>query len=211
MPIITVVGCGPGGADYVTPAAQQAIRQADLVVGTNHLLELLAPAGVERVPVGIDIAAVLDTVVDEQKRGRKVAVLVTGDPGLASLAAPLRRRVGRDQCHVIPGISSLQLACARLGVDWTSARIIKAHGQVPQVLPQELESAPCVVILCGPGASWHWVQRLVSHLSGPRRIGLCQDLSWPAEQVRWYDPAELAKVEDVSSRTVAVVLKEEQF
>lgn len=35
---ITIVGCGPGGLDYMTPAAHTALSQADVLVGATRLL-----------------------------------------------------------------------------------------------------------------------------------------------------------------------------
>ncbi len=37
---ISIVGCGPGSLDYLTPAALRAIEEAEVLVGAIRLLDL---------------------------------------------------------------------------------------------------------------------------------------------------------------------------
>ena len=113
---ITIVGCGPGSPELVTPAARRAVEQAEVLLGAARLLALFAASAAERVVVDAHATRAPDEIA--ARRDRRVVVLVSGDPGLFSLAAPLLRRFGRDACEIIPGISSLQVACARLGLGW---------------------------------------------------------------------------------------------
>ena len=39
---ITIVGCGPGSQEYLTPAAIGAVEKADLLIGTERLLRLFS-------------------------------------------------------------------------------------------------------------------------------------------------------------------------
>ena len=73
----------------------------------------------------------LDQIAARRAAGRRVAVLVSGDPGLYSLAQNVVRRFGREHCEVVPAVSSVQVAFARLGLDWADARILSAHGRTP--------------------------------------------------------------------------------
>jgi precorrin-6B methylase 1 len=95
---ILIVGCGPGSPDYLTPAARRAAEGADVLVGAAHLLELFPGARAERIAVTGEIDSLLDEVAARCILGR-VAVLVTGDPGLYSLARPVLSRFGREMCE----------------------------------------------------------------------------------------------------------------
>jgi precorrin-6B methylase 1 len=65
-----------------------------VLVGARCLLDLFSDAGAERIAVDADIERVLDGI--EKRRGfKRIVVLVTGDPGLFSLAQPVIRRFGR--------------------------------------------------------------------------------------------------------------------
>ena len=136
-PVITIAGCGPGASELVTPAARRAAAEADTLVGASRLLELFGDNRCEKISVGTDIEGVL-RAIDERYRTRRVVVLVTGDPGLCSLALPVLKWFGRERCRVIPGISAVQAAFAAVGLDWLDARIIDAHGKVPESGVQSL-------------------------------------------------------------------------
>jgi precorrin-6y C5,15-methyltransferase (decarboxylating) CbiE subunit len=188
---ITIVGCGPGALDYVTPAAQAAIAEAEVLAGAARLLELFPAAAAERMVVGGDIPAALDhlsTLVGN----RKVVVLVTGDPGVRSLAQPVIARFGRDRCNVIPGISSVQVAFARLGLDWTDARLISAHHHLPDMDFAALAAETKIAVLVGGASSLPWLLELARTLEATHALFLCQDLTLPREQVTCLTADQLA-------------------
>lgn len=77
-----------------------------------------------------------------------------GDPGLASLAKLVLRRFGLHACEVLPGISSVQVAFARLGLDWLDARILSAHARLPLAVLGELSDYAKLAILAGHRVRW---------------------------------------------------------
>ena len=87
--IITIVGCGPGGADYLTAIARREIDRAEVLAGAPRLLDAFPESKAKRIPVGADIAQALDRIAG--CRARSIVVLVTGDPGLCSFAQPVIR------------------------------------------------------------------------------------------------------------------------
>ncbi len=130
MAMITIVGCGPGALDHLPPVAHRAIAEADVLVGASRLLDLFPTMTAERIVVGANIPKLLDQMAPHVSQAN-IAVLVTGDPGVCSLAQPVIQRFGRENCRVIPGISSVQVAFARLGLDWFGARLLSAHARIP--------------------------------------------------------------------------------
>ncbi|MEJ2201603.1 MAG: precorrin-6y C5,15-methyltransferase (decarboxylating) subunit CbiE [Desulfuromonadaceae bacterium] len=172
---ITIVGCGPGGAAYLTDAVRQAVNHAGLLIGASRLLELFPEAKGERVAVGTDMAAVL-RIMEDRLEQLPIVVLVSGDPGLHSLAQPVLRRFGRHRCRLLPGISSVQAAFAAVGIDWMNVRILSAHGTTPDIDPRELASCDKIAVLAGSPAALNWTGKLAGQLE-PRRILLCEDLS----------------------------------
>ena len=161
-PWITIAGCGPGGKDYITPAALAAIRQADILVGAGRLLETFPKSRVKRIPVGADVEAALNQM--KTCKGRKVTVLVTGDPGLCSFAKPVVKRFGPASCRIIPGISSVQTAFARAGTDWQDARIINAHSGYTAIPPSSLADIPKLAVLAGHPEARNWINAVAAIL-----------------------------------------------
>lgn len=183
MKSIIIVGCGPGGLDCLTIAAQQEICQAKVLVGTARLLDSFPDVVAERLVIGCDIARGLDAMAERIETGPMV-VLVTGDPGLCSLARPVIDRFGRAACRVIPGISSLQAAFASIGEDWFGARILSAHHTTPDIDPASLTGDARLAILAGNPANAAWVDALAQALLPTHEIFLCENLTLPDESIR---------------------------
>lgn len=202
---ISIVGCGPGSLDYLTPAALGAIEGAEVLVGANRLLDLFPASPAERVVVSAEISEVLDQIAARADHQR-IAVLVTGDPGLFSLAKPVMERFGRTRCRLIPGVSSVQTAFARIGIDWADARIISIHKEYPVDYAQ-FADADKVAILCGREGSTKWVaDHLLTNRPADRRIFMCQNLTMDDEQVREVGADDLATL-DAAPSTIVLIIK----
>ena len=123
---LAVVGIGPGAADWRTAEAVRALGTAEEIVGYQLYLDLIqdlvggkpchaAPLGEElvRVERALDLAAA----------GRKVALVSSGDAGIYGLASLVLERLEqgdrpdwrRIELAVVPGLSALLAASARLG------------------------------------------------------------------------------------------------
>jgi precorrin-6Y C5,15-methyltransferase (decarboxylating) len=126
--LVTVVGVGPGSREYLLPAAAEAVNEADLLVGGKTALALFAPLKKEHLLLGSDLKGALDYVAEARKT-KRVAVLLSGDPGFFSFLPRLKQRFGMENLRVIPGVSSLQLACARIGLQWQDLCCISVHGR----------------------------------------------------------------------------------
>jgi cobalt-precorrin-7 (C5)-methyltransferase len=205
---IQIVGCGPGSPRYLTVAARQAVTGADVLVGSARLLGLFSDHPGRRVVSGADIPALLDEVARERAAGRSVAILVSGDPGLFSLGAKVVRRFGREHCHIVPGISSVQVAFARLGLDWADARILSAHARLPQVNAEELRRHDKIAILTGSRDAVRWAAQLAEALRSSHESFLCENLTLDDERVRPVTPDELASG-DAASLAIVVCIRRE--
>lgn len=201
---ITIVGCGPGSLEYLTPMARRAIDKAETLMGAERLLELFPESLAEKIAVGGDVKAAL-AAISERLRRKKITVLVTGDPGLCSLAHPVIDQFGIDACMVIPGVSSIQAAFARAGVDWLDARILSAHGREPDVDAESCRENASIAILAGNQMALRWIADFAEKLGG-RRAVVCENLTLPNERVREMDAAALCDIE-ASPQTVVLLLK----
>src|SRR6202020_561921 len=75
----------------------------------------------------------------------------SGDPGFFGIVRALRAR--GVQPGVIPAVSAVALAFARLGLDWDDALVLSAHGRDPGPVAAAALAHPKVAILTGPGES----------------------------------------------------------
>ncbi len=204
---IIIAGCGPGSPDFLAPTVRRAVEGAEVLVGARRLLDLFPESAAEKIAVGADVEQAL-RAIDERRSDKKIVVLVTGDPGLCSLARPVVDRFGRDACLVIPGVSSVQAAFARLGLDWTDARIIDAHREDPAAVPEGLRGVAKIAVLAGRQEAFRWVAGLAEAVGEGYRIYACEDLTLPGERVREVGKKDL-DVLRFSPRCVVLFLRED--
>lgn len=204
---LTIVGCGPGSPDYLTEAGRRAIARAEVLAGAPHLLDVYATPGHDCIRGCSPIEELLAAIAERRKQ-ETIAVLVSGDPGLCSLATLVLRRFGPDACEVIPGVSSVQLAFARLGVDWLDARIVSAHKDIPDLAPQDLAVYDKIIILAGHKQSQQWIADLADALGNERSLVVCEDLSQQSESIRCVAIPEFRALQ-LSTRTIVLLLKKD--
>ncbi|MEV6595589.1 precorrin-6y C5,15-methyltransferase (decarboxylating) subunit CbiE [Actinoplanes sp. NPDC051346] len=110
---LTVVGVGADGWSGLSGTATAALTAADVILGSDRQLALL-PAEVpgERVAWPSPLLPALPGLLDTH-RGRRIAVLASGDPMFHGIGATLLR-LG-ERVRIIPHPSSVSLAAARLG------------------------------------------------------------------------------------------------
>lgn len=121
-----LVGTGPGNLSQITPAAQQAISNADVVIGYSLYLDLVQPL---LQPQQIIEASPITQERQRAERaialaawGLTVAVVSSGDCGIygmAGLVLEQLQRAGWDgktpSVQVFPGITALQSAASLVG------------------------------------------------------------------------------------------------
>lgn len=129
MPYITIVGLGPGSKEYMTRASEDAVSQADILVGGHRQLNLFNNLPVEKYEITADMDPLFEYLERNVQAGKKVVVLASGDPGFYGILATMKRRLPGFELKVFPGISSIQLACARFGITWDDAFLTSCHGR----------------------------------------------------------------------------------
>jgi precorrin-2 C20-methyltransferase/precorrin-3B C17-methyltransferase len=119
---VDVVGLGPGGRDWLTPQAQAALAAADHLVGYGPYLDRVPPnprqqrhasdnkVEAERAEFALDLA----------RRGERVAVVSSGDPGVFAMASAVvevaaQARYADVAVAVIPGLTAAQAVASQVG------------------------------------------------------------------------------------------------
>lgn len=125
---IFVIGVGPGHPDYLLPVALKQIRRADRLIGTAKTLALFRRLKKEEFPFDGRLATIIPTI-KKYRKTKKIALLVSGDPGFHSILQAVSKAFKKDEYEVIPGIGSLPLAFARIGECWQGTKIISLHGK----------------------------------------------------------------------------------
>ncbi|MDP2278297.1 MAG: precorrin-3B C(17)-methyltransferase [Nitrospirota bacterium] len=119
---IYIVGTGPGAIEHITPYAQNAIRNSDVIVGYGTYIELIKELIKDKEIVSTGMTQEIDRckkAVELAMSGRTVSVISGGDPGIYAMAGlvfeVLKSKQSPVFVEVIPGISALNACAARLG------------------------------------------------------------------------------------------------
>ena len=136
---IYIIGVGPGTRDYLLPIAKREIERADCLIGAERLLSLFAELTKEKIRLEGHFDNVIP-YIKENRDKKKIAVLVSGDPGLYSFLGQLSKVLSKEEYVVIPGISAVQIAFAKIGENWQDAEIISLHGREFGNLAKEVKN-----------------------------------------------------------------------
>src|SRR5699024_4472039 len=119
---VAVVGLGPGGTEWLTPEARQALEQAEHVVGyATYVARVPVREGQRRHASGNRVEA--DRAVEAlrlARRGGRVAVVSSGDPGVFAMGSAVHEQAEDPEfvdvpVRVLPGVTAAQAAAARIG------------------------------------------------------------------------------------------------
>lgn len=169
-----IVGVG-AGPRMLTERAIEAIKTASCVYGSARALQL-ADAYIrgERI--------VLENYDAEMQDD--ACILSTGDPmlsGLGNKAPP--------DAEIIPGISSLQLACARLKMDATAIAVVTVHGRAvsesKKKLREVLRFKRDLLILADPSLGVSDICSYIAALGYDGEAIVLEDLGYETEQVSY--------------------------
>jgi precorrin-6Y C5,15-methyltransferase (decarboxylating) len=133
---LVVVGLGADGWASVTPPVRAVVESAEVLVGSRRLLDA--------VPVLADqerIAWPTPFSVEVLDAHPEAVVLATGDPLVSGVATTLIERYGDDAVTVVPAVSSVAVARARMG--WTDPTVLRD----PRELPRHLAPGHRVLLL----------------------------------------------------------------
>ena len=147
----------PRGMAGLAEAQRQLAEQADVICAGRTLLEefsgrSLAPAAeaaeneaahraaasneadnqglkARLLPLSTPLEPLLTRLSQLRAAGERVLVLADGDPLLFGIGATLVRRLGPAAVRLLPAVSSLQQACARLSLPWHKVICLSLHGR----------------------------------------------------------------------------------
>ena len=191
---ITVVGIGPGDPQMLTLRGREALEEADLVAGFKTVLDVVLPwlDHAEVCPMTYrDQEEVLEYTVGQARQGRTCVVCCWGDFNMSARELLARVRRHADHVNLVPGVSSVQIACARAGISMEEALFITLHQrQAPaddleEVVHYLLENRRHVVLLPRP---WDLMpaaiasQLIEAGVPGHKAVTIYQRLTMDDEQ-----------------------------
>ena len=182
---ITLAGVGGGTWDTMTYECVNALSQAQCVIGSERLLEMLpSSCTAHRMKASLP-EQVCKKVLEAQEYGPNCVVLYSGDTGFYSGAA-LFLSVLKTQglsARVLPGISSVQLLAAKLGRSWQDWNLVSAHGKECNPVAEVCSGRPTFFLTGGCLGPAELCSILTQADLGDLSVWVGEDLSYPNEKI----------------------------
>ena len=212
---LSIIGIGEDGRAGLSAAANTLIDAAELVVGGRRHLDLIGATRATQMPWLNPLDATIPEIL--ARRGRPVAVLVSGDPFWFGAGVTLARSVPIEEMLVVPAPSSFSLAAARLGwaLQDTTTLGLNMRGLTP-LLRRHLHHGRRILALALNGETPREVANLLA-AAGFRasRMIVMEALGGPRERIREaiagnfnladVDPLNLIGIEVIAGANAAPV------
>ena len=189
---VHVLGMGMGNPGTLTQEALQALRESDLIVGSQRLLDALDAFEAPKVALtrAQDIACEL-----RESPAHTASVVMSGDVGFHSGATGLYEHLDGMEVHAIPGISTLQYLCARLRESWQDAHVVSVHGRSCDVAGHVQSHGKTFALLGGSTTARDVCAQLVARGLGDVLVSVGERLSYEDERITTNTAAQLAQSE----------------
>ena len=184
MSKVFIISAGPGSGELMTIQAKKIIDSLEYAVASSRLAHLCRCETVSPSPV------VSGTIESLKKRGdKRTGVIVSGDAGFHSLASAVIKELGRDNVEIIPGISVVQYAFAKL---------ISLHKEFKTA---DTADSDKFLILAGSAP----VKNIVSMIDTDHQIYVLENLSLENEKiVRIENPEDIQKLSEGLSCVIGI-------
>lgn len=186
--VIYLVGIGMGGnaRDTMTAEAHRIIRDSDLLIGAERMLEAQQSGGQAR--FAEYRAESIADYLNSHPEFRQVSILLSGDAGFYSGAKKLLTVLPsagfpEENIHVIPGISSLVYFCSKLGISWDDARITSVHGKQCNLVGEVASHRKVFTILGTKTGAAELCRRFLDYGLENLRIAVGENLSYDDEKI----------------------------
>jgi precorrin-6B C5,15-methyltransferase / cobalt-precorrin-6B C5,C15-methyltransferase len=179
--MIVVVGVGADGMTGLAQESLKELRRAAVIYGSKRQLDLLDDTvRAERRQWPSPMLPALRTLLDGTEGD--VHVVASGDPLLHGVGGALIRLYGADKVAVLPHVSSVTLACSRVGWAVQDTEIISLVTAEPHTAVRRGGQA---VVMSRDDTSPAELARLLTETGrGDSEITVLEQLGGPAERRR---------------------------
>jgi precorrin-6Y C5,15-methyltransferase (decarboxylating) len=192
---IFIIGVGGDGLAGMTVRARELLTNADLVLGSEQALGLVPELEAKKMRIGPDLPEVVHTL--ESNLGKKrLVVVATGDPLFYGVARYLCDRLGKDRFEVLPHVSSMQLAFARVKESWEEAYLTNLATHSLESVLDRIRTAETVGLFTSEDEGPPIIaKQLLARGLDYFRAYVCENLGGPDERVTQGELAEIADME----------------
>ncbi|WP_213770797.1 precorrin-6y C5,15-methyltransferase (decarboxylating) subunit CbiE [Bradyrhizobium sp. dw_78] len=202
-PWLSILGIGEDGLDGLSAAARDLLARAELVVGGNRHLALVAALNKPTLEWETPFAASIPRLMAH--RGKRVVALCSGDPFWYGAGSVIAQALPVAETIVIPAPSSFAWAAARLGWRLEETITLGLHARPIELLRPHLRTGSRLIVLARNGRAPAQIATYLSGVGfGASYLTVLEALGGPRERVRGTAAAEFAIADIRSPVAVAI-------
>ena len=191
-PKVHIVGIGDDGVEGMTAQARRVLEAADVLLGPESCAPLLPAPLAARLETTANLEELCERI--EAAGPRQLVVLASGDPLFYGTARYVCAKLGKDRFEVVPHVSSMQLAFARVKESWEDAFLANLAGQSIERVVDKIRTSETV----GLFTSEQWPPAAVARALLDEGIDyfqayVCENLGSPDERVTQGSLADIAR------------------
>ncbi len=178
-----ILGVAPDGAASLLPQARRILKRADMVLGGKRLLDALPSLNGEKITIGHNLAEVSD-LIKSNLGHKRIVVLASGDPYFYGIASYLTGKLGKDAVEIIPNVSAMQVAFARIRESWDNAVFVSVHSRPIEDIVETVRANHKIGIFTDDRHTPAAIARvLLEHGINGYRAYVCQNLGTGNEKI----------------------------
>lgn len=180
--MIVVIGIGADGMAGLAESSRAEIRRATTIYGSKRQLELLdGTVAAPRREWPSPMLPALQTLLDGHQEG-DIHVVASGDPLLHGIGGTLIRLHGAESVKVLPHVSSVTLACARMGWNLHDTEVISLVTAQPHTAVRR--GGQAIVLSKNGSAPTELAALLNAYGRGDSELSVLENLGGPTERRR---------------------------
>jgi precorrin-6B C5,15-methyltransferase / cobalt-precorrin-6B C5,C15-methyltransferase len=196
-PWLSIVGVGEDGLDGMSAAARELLAGAELVVGGQRHLALVASMGKPTFAWETPFAASIPILLTH--RGKRVVALCSGDPFWYGAGSVLAEAVPAAEIVVVPAPSTFAWAAARLRWRLEETVTLGLHARPIELLRPHLRTGARLIVLVRDSAAPAQIAEYLTRFGfGPSRLTILEAVGGPRERISVATAAGFA-LDDVKS------------
>jgi precorrin-6Y C5,15-methyltransferase (decarboxylating) len=127
-----IIGVLDDGIKSLSTQSLNYILQADIIIAASRTLKLFEQhfnKTAKQYDLTGKLTEVPEWIQSAQKNKQQIVILATGDPLCHGIANFISKKINFKNIEIIPNVSTIQLACARIGLSWQDIKICSIHSK----------------------------------------------------------------------------------
>jgi precorrin-6Y C5,15-methyltransferase (decarboxylating) len=202
---IYIIGIGNDGRESLGARALALVEKADLLIGGERHLEFFPGHRAEKMVVKSNLKELVERIQDE-KATKQIVVLASGDPNFYGIAKSLMSKLPKDEIEVIPNVSAMQWAFARIKESWDDAAFLSVHGRTMDRLCDVVRANTKIGLFTDEEHSPALIAKTLLQAGITNyRAYVCEDLCGPGERVTETSLEALAELQTSPLNTLILI------